>query len=135
MHSRYIKIILVLITTVTVSCGVFFVRKNEPIAKSCFFDPIFKSIIYKNKNHDGIKRIEIQLLSSEEKITSTRLKENYSTPVLKIDLSLMDTVLLMRNILQIKIWDSSPVIEDYNLIIKPADWKQSKLIYSRYSTR
>jgi len=136
MHSKWFKIIFVIIILgVLKSCGVLFLRKNEPIAKACFFDPILKSIIYKNKNHDGIKRIEIELLSFDEEITSVYLRKNYKTPVLRIDLSLMDTVLLMQNLLRIKIWDSSPIIEDYNLMIKSSDWQKGKLVYSRYSTR
>jgi hypothetical protein len=110
-------------------------RKNEPIAKVCFFDPSLKSIIYKGKNYEGITRIEIKLLSSENKVGSTYFKNNYATPLRRVDLSLMDTLVLMQNILEIKIWDGSPVIEDYNLVIKPLDWKRRKLVYSRSSTR
>ena len=117
------------------SCGIFFPRKNEPIAKVCFFDPNLKSIIYKNKNNDGIKRIEIELLTSKKDTTSIYLNKVYTVPLKKVDLSLMDTVLLMKNILQIKIWDKSPIIEDYSLMIKPSDWQQKKVIYCRYSTR
>lgn len=133
---KYSKIIFVLITLgVLESCGVLFFRNNEPIARRCFFDPALRSIIYKKKNNEGIIRIEIELLSTKKNIKSSYFKKNYSDPIQRIDLSMMDTALLMQNLVQIKIWDESPVIEDYTLEIKPSDWKQRKLVYSRYSTR
>lgn len=134
--TKLYKIIFVLIALgILESCGILFFRKNEPIAKRCFFDPALRSIIYKNKNNEGIKRIEIELLSPEKNTTSAYFKKNYSDPIQRIDLSMMDTALFMQNLVEIKIWDESPVIEDYTLEIKPSDWKQRKLVYSRYSTR
>lgn len=133
---KYSIIIFILITlSILESCGVLFFRKNEPIARRCFFDPALRSIIYKKKNNEGIIRIEIELLSTEKNTTSSYFKKNYSDPIQHIDLSMMDTALLMQNLVDIKIWDQSPVIEDYTLTIKPSDWKQRKLVYSRYSTR
>ena len=133
---KYSKIFFVLITLrVLESFGVLFVRKNEPIARRCFFDPALRSIIYKKKNNEGIIRIEIEWLPTDKSITSSYFKKNYPDPIQRINLSMMDTALLMQNLVQIKIWDESPVIEDYTLEIKPSDWKQKKLVYSRYSTR
>lgn len=117
------------------SCDIYFPRNNEPIARVCFFDPSLKSILYKSKNGYGMKRIQIELVSDENNTTFVYFKKNYSNPIQSFDLSLMDTVLFMQNVLQIKIWDKSPVIEDYNLVIKASDWKQGKLVYSRYSIR
>lgn len=134
MYPKYFKTILVLIILgVLESCGILFPRKNEPFAKACFFDPELRSVIYKKKDNKGIKRIEIELISAEK--STTYFKKNYTEPIQCINLSLMDTVVLMQNFIQIRIWDSSPVIEDYNLVIKPSDWKQDKLVYCRHSKR
>jgi hypothetical protein len=52
-----------------------------------------------------------------------------------INLSKMDTSLFRKNYVLIKIWEQSPVLEDYDIRIEPQDWNGSKLVYSRYNTR
>lgn len=116
------------------SCGILFFRNNEPRAKFCFFDPKINSIIWRGKNN-GIKVIEIDLITNTNTHISTYHKEVYNTLVDVVDLSKLDTVILKKNYVLVKIWETSPVIEDYDIIIEPGDWSQSKIIYSRYNTR
>jgi hypothetical protein len=116
------------------SCGIFFQRKSEPKAKVCFFDPNTNSIVYRGKN-EGIKKIEIVFITEFNKYLSSYSKENYNIPVNMINLSKMDTSLFRKNYVLIKIWEQSPVLEDYDIRIEPQDWNGSKLVYSRYNTR
>jgi hypothetical protein len=116
------------------SCGILFIRKTEPRAKFCFFDPNINSIIFRAKNN-GIKKIEIDLITNTDAHISTYHEEVYNIPVDVVDLSKLDTVILKKNYVLIKIWDQSPVLEDYDIIIEPSAWSQTKKIYSRYNTR
>jgi hypothetical protein len=116
------------------SCGILFFRRNEPRAKFCFFDPKINSIICRAKNN-GIKKIEIDLITNTNAPISTYHEEVYNIPVDVVDLSKLDTVILKKNYVLIKIWQTSPVLEDLDITIEPGDWSQSKIIYSRYNTR
>jgi hypothetical protein len=120
------------------SCGIFFLRKEEPEARFCYFDPGTKTLIYESDDQEGIKAIEIVLLNPDEDWWGKRADLiKYPKAVNKIDLSVMDndSIVLSEKRILIKIWDRSPVIEDYSIKIEPADWKQPEKVYSRYSTR
>jgi hypothetical protein len=126
--------LLVVIFFLFDSCGIIIPSKNEPKAKFCYFAMKDASINYKG-TEEGILRIEIELGTSENKYVSKYFQQNFEKPIRKIDLSKMDTSLLKKNYVAIKIWDKSLVIEDFNIYIKPLDWHKSKIIYSRYSLR
>jgi hypothetical protein len=126
--------LLVVIYFLFNSCGIIFPRRSEPKAKFCYFDMKDASINYKG-TEEGILRIEIELGPSESKYVSRYFQQNFEEPIRRIDLSKMDTSLLKKNYVAIRIWDKSPVIEDFNIYIKPLDWHKSKIIYSRYSLR
>jgi len=137
MKNKSHKFILGLILIVTLSsCGIFFHRNYEPLARFCYLDTNSKMIYYNtSKTRTGIIRIEINIISFDNKFISKYYQKNYSPALFTFNLSSLDTLFLKENYLMIKIWDTSPILEDYSIKISPDDWNKKKLIYSNYNYR
>lgn len=88
--------------------------------------------IYYTGDQEGIVRIQIEARKPNAKMIT---KENFDTPIRVYDVLKLDTAVIKHTNIEIKIWDKSPVIEDYYLYISPEDWEKKKNIVFRYSTR
>lgn len=128
-----IKFILIsLLIQLIGGCGIFFVRKNAPIAKVCYINLQTKQIFYTG-NHDGIKKMEVIIYSLDNK--SKSIVKNFDPPTRLIETPNLDTNKWQTNRILIKIWDKSPILEDYDITVNSSDWTDKKVIYSRFNFR
>jgi hypothetical protein len=112
------------------SCYIFFPIDRVPKAKFCFIN-VDSMKIYYSGSQDGFSRVQVESRTPNAK---TIKKEDFGNPVREYDLLKLDTFLIKHNEIEIKIWDKSPVIEDYYVYISPSDWSKRKIFF-RYSLR
>lgn len=129
----YLKMSLCIITVS--ACGIMTPRKHVPKAKFCYFDPKNSQIVYTRRSYEGIIRIEILFKFGSVQTWRFYKDVSYQNAVNIINLKDFDGDNIKKYHLFIKIWDKSPIMHDYDLEIKPDDWKIDRRIFFKYNLR
>ena len=112
----------------------WYITGHPPEARYCFLDTKAKKLYYTRKDK-GIRHVKMVIPGKPGEPATSLFDGDFNPPADSIDLSGLDTAKLNNNTVLVRIWDRSPVIEDYDLELKPGDWMSNKIFYCDIAVR